>query len=274
MAPTAKSGRKSFMEYALDRFEKNYGQFYKSYDAFLEHFQSGEVKTPFPDMVKIVSDWLAEDATHTERNLHSDNIRKIEGMYYAFIEMRDITNISLICGTDEVYFEVDNGRKRTPSLSRSHLESLPDTELAETIINAIESLVRVEDIPLSARHKFGDMVRFLIPMQSNFETVDVTAYIKGVHFFPGKVKYDLEVSGLYGKTKLYNVDSALVRKWNEELDTDNSIVDFLKSRDRDCSFKSRKTYWDALFPDTAKYWQYRGTEQQNILLLNKLKDIV
>ncbi len=47
----------TFKEYAVSKFEKNYEQFYKSFDEFKEHFESGEVKVPFPDMVKMVEEY-------------------------------------------------------------------------------------------------------------------------------------------------------------------------------------------------------------------------
>jgi len=69
-----------------------------------------------------------------------------------------------------------------------------------------------EQLELLSRWKHGDAVKvFLMPEgEDNFP--GFTAHITGVHFYLGKVKYDLEIkfAGEFS-TRIYNVDSILVQ---------------------------------------------------------------
>lgn len=57
-----------FKEYAIDKFKKNYLQFYSSEDEYRVHFLSGEVKISFTDMIKVVDDYRMALETCYEGN--------------------------------------------------------------------------------------------------------------------------------------------------------------------------------------------------------------
>jgi hypothetical protein len=72
-------------------------------------------------------------------------------------------------------------------------------------LNSIE-----KDITLPSRFQINDKVVFIIQgKDSNFGCFD--AVVKGVHFYKGKVKYDLELQfGQDDFTRIYNIDSCFV----------------------------------------------------------------
>lgn len=64
-----------------------------------------------------------------------------------------------------------------------------------------------EEITLPSQHQVGDRVWL------NFWSCSVPAGVIAVHFYPGKVKYDLEVNPKRGNsTRMYNIDSLMVTK--------------------------------------------------------------
>jgi len=66
---------------------------------------------------------------------------------------------------------------------------------------------------LPSKFQHGDMVRFLasVKITGVDSYASIPAEILGIHFYPGKVKYDIEVQlGDDLKSRIYNVDSALV----------------------------------------------------------------
>lgn len=125
---------------------------------------------------------------------------------------------------------------------------------------------------LPSRFQVGDHVR------CNWfgELIIKNAEVLKVHFSEMKVMYDLSVKIAFeneGKpdvtyTRLYNVDSGLLEPW---LNIEESVVDYLKSKGEKSDFESRKKMFRKLFPDVAHQWEYKGTEEQNTLLLEKLK---
>jgi len=102
----------------------------------------------------------------------------------------------------------------------SHLSSVYNTE-AEFIQHLMSGEVKMEipDIirlqqeyektkpPLPCQHQHGDKVWL------NLWSANISAEILNVHFYDGKVKYDLELFGGNGETtRIYNVDSVFVVK--------------------------------------------------------------
>ena len=72
-----------------------------------------------------------------------------------------------------------------------------------------------EALRLPSQHQVGDeVVLCLMPKDETLEAFPaLPGIITGVHFYTGKVKYDIEVE-FYGdySTRIYNVDSVLVLK--------------------------------------------------------------
>lgn len=65
----------------------------------------------------------------------------------------------------------------------------------------------MEQLALNSRFQHGDDVSviFIEGLEAFF------GEIIGVHFYPGKIKYDIELPfTLHGKTRVYNVDSIFV----------------------------------------------------------------
>lgn len=68
----------------------------------------------------------------------------------------------------------------------------------------------MDTIKLPSGHQMGD-TRFI-----NFWGAEIIGEVCGVHFYPGKVKYDFKVFGDDGgETKIYNIDSAFVSGKNQ-----------------------------------------------------------
>jgi len=64
---------------------------------------------------------------------------------------------------------------------------------------------------LPSRFQIGDEVLFYYITEGRAETFPaIGAFILAVHFYEGKVKYDLELQLGEYKSRIYNVDSALV----------------------------------------------------------------
>jgi hypothetical protein len=69
----------------------------------------------------------------------------------------------------------------------------------------LDSLYKLIGLP--SEHQIDDLVWYRL------WSADVSGQIKGVHFYPGKVKYDLELFGKDGDTtRIYNIDSIYVKK--------------------------------------------------------------
>lgn len=67
-----------------------------------------------------------------------------------------------------------------------------------------------EAITLPSQHQVGDRVWL------NFWEHSVAACVVAVHFYPSKVKYDLQVNPRRGNsTRIYNIDSVMVTKTKE-----------------------------------------------------------
>lgn len=49
--------RNNFKDYALDAFLNTHSNFYLSFDEAVNHFNSGEVKISFPDLIKLVEEF-------------------------------------------------------------------------------------------------------------------------------------------------------------------------------------------------------------------------
>ena len=49
-----------FKEYVLSKVEKTYGQYYKSYEEFKEHIESGDVTIPFSYLFQLMDDFNKE----------------------------------------------------------------------------------------------------------------------------------------------------------------------------------------------------------------------
>lgn len=70
-----------------------------------------------------------------------------------------------------------------------------------------------ESLPLPSRYKIGDKAKFFCmpddPTYTNFP--GIPCEIIAIHFFPGKVKYDLDLLFVDNqRSRIYNVDSILV----------------------------------------------------------------
>lgn len=75
-----------------------------------------------------------------------------------------------------------------------------------------------EALRLPSAHQHGDKVNLcLMPKDEKLtEFPPLPGIVTGIHFYPGKVKYDIEID-FYGEysTRIYNVDSILVVKRDE-----------------------------------------------------------
>lgn len=75
-----------------------------------------------------------------------------------------------------------------------------------------------EVLRLPSQHQVDDQVNLcLMPEDENLKTFPaLTATVTGVHFYKGKVKYDLEIK-FYGdySTRIYNIDSLFVLKYKK-----------------------------------------------------------
>jgi hypothetical protein len=80
----------------------------------------------------------------------------------------------------------------------------------------------VEELRLPSQHQIGDKVNlYVMPDDPNLtEFPGLPAEVRAVHFYRGKVKYDLEVR-FFGDmhTRFYNIDSVLVTKPTEYVPT-------------------------------------------------------
>lgn len=73
----------------------------------------------------------------------------------------------------------------------------------------LESVYKIEQLP--AQHQIGDKVNFSITQSFGESPYPFTAEVKAVHFYAGKVKYDLEIPiAEEAPTRIYNIDSCFV----------------------------------------------------------------
>jgi len=76
----------------------------------------------------------------------------------------------------------------------------------------------INRIKLPSQHQIGDKAVFSINQKglegdADYEVCNMTATILAVHFYEGKVKYDLEIPiAEEPPTRLYNIDSCFVLK--------------------------------------------------------------
>jgi hypothetical protein len=82
---------------------------------------------------------------------------------------------------------------------------------------SLEMLRKVTPTP--SKHQIGDQVKFLIAQEDlpgSYRACCLIATVKSVHFYAGKVKYDLELP-IAGEspTRIYNIDSCFVVKPEE-----------------------------------------------------------
>ena len=74
-----------------------------------------------------------------------------------------------------------------------------------------ENPIKDFGIKLPSRFQIGDEVLFYYIAEGRAETFPaIGAFILAIHFYEGKVKYDLELKLGEYKSRIYNVDSALV----------------------------------------------------------------
>ncbi len=102
--------------------------------------------------------------------------------------------------------EYSNDGKNTPLFERM----ISDADLCNWRDTLPEDARQFEQL---SRYKNGDGVKLCLMPEGN-RTNDfpgLTALVRGVHFFSGKVKYDLELR-FYGdySTRIYNVDELFV----------------------------------------------------------------
>lgn len=78
----------------------------------------------------------------------------------------------------------------------------------------LDSLIKIMTLP--SLHQIGDKVIFSIAQRLGEKPYSFIVEIKAVHFYPGKVKYDIEIP-IAGEvpTRIYNIDSCFVKKINE-----------------------------------------------------------
>lgn len=75
----------------------------------------------------------------------------------------------------------------------------------------LDSLKKI--LPIPSQHQIGDNVRFSIKQSFGENPYPFTAEVKAIHFYPGKVKYDLEIPiAEESPTRIYNIDSCFVEK--------------------------------------------------------------
>lgn len=70
---------------------------------------------------------------------------------------------------------------------------------------------QIKNTELPSRFVHGDRVKVFLMPEGVHDFPGFTAYVTGVHFYLGKVKYDLEMrfAGDFA-TRIYNIDSVLV----------------------------------------------------------------
>ncbi len=70
-----------------------------------------------------------------------------------------------------------------------------------------------EALRLPSEHQIDEKVMVFLLPEGHESFPGFTGIVTGVHFFSGKVKYDLEIR-FYGdvSTRIYNIDSVLIQK--------------------------------------------------------------
>ncbi len=78
--------------------------------------------------------------------------------------------------------------------------------------NQVE-LVREKLIELPSQYQMFDRVKVFLMPEGEDSFPGISGKIIGIHFYPGKIKYDIELlfSGDF-TSRVYNVDSILVTK--------------------------------------------------------------
>lgn len=80
------------------------------------------------------------------------------------------------------------------------------------MVTELEQAVKPPFLP--SRHQIGDRIKIefiSVNRQFNPDDPDTSGRVIGVHFYPGKVKYDIEVGiNEFETTRIYNIDSLFV----------------------------------------------------------------
>lgn len=144
-----------------------------------------------------------------------ETLHIIEGIFHGYAQSNGPdAPFSMLNNGKEIYFEMHKVGKTVAStpLKRSYLETLDHDKLAEVVIKNIEEVFHSK---LPSAHQVNDRVRVFLMPEGEESFPGFTAYIKGVHFYKGKVKYDLEIR-FYGDmaTRIYNIDSVLVMPYD------------------------------------------------------------
>lgn len=227
-------------------------EFYSTEQEFIAHMISGEVKVPISEFLTILNDYDIKSQKKTEKacspdswpkeleklgkkgyhisetsgkieTIYSDpleNCRVIEGIFQAYAKIYGIEKDLSMCNSGRdinfcMYSSSEGGKGEAQcsrSLNREWLQSLNPVELTETILANIEE-VAIHNTLLPSAHQYGTKVKVFLMPEGEESFPGFTGVVTGVHFYRGKVKYDVEIK-FYGEmsTRIYNVDSVLVHK--------------------------------------------------------------
>jgi hypothetical protein len=108
-------------------------------------------------------------------------------------------------------FVLEDGGKNNPTGVITGFGMLNDTIFISHTWSGVgfgwEGITKIVELP--SQHQVGEAVKLSLAKDKE----DFNATVIAVHFYKGKVKYDLEIP-IYGKqpTRIYNIDSCFVLK--------------------------------------------------------------
>lgn len=136
-----------------------------------------------------------------------DILKRVEVSYNALRENKP--DISLCYNGEYMYFEdvTQNDVAVSPELLWVNLEALDDMELNSVIVDLFNNVTLSRKFILPSKFQIGVSVKLSLSKYKD----DFEAKILAVHFYEGKVKYDLEIP-IEGETptRIYNIDSVFV----------------------------------------------------------------
>lgn len=102
-------------------------------------------------------------------------------------------------------------------------------DMAANILADYDNTTELKGLTLPSRHQLGDEIIYCMTLDKDGKPLIVSTeltLIKGVHFYPGKVKYDLEIHFPDNTaTRVYNVDSVFVHDRMKETEPQPEWVD-------------------------------------------------
>jgi hypothetical protein len=87
----------------------------------------------------------SKEPSHTpSRNSHLENVRQMEGIFYAFCSMEDRRDISMITSSEHIYFQCTKNDESLESKKwdRYFLESLTIEELVDMVIKELKKFIK------------------------------------------------------------------------------------------------------------------------------------